>query len=51
MEQPNRKLITSKEAAEFLSYWLSWFRKLIMRRIIPMYNSGGSRRIFRELEQ
>ena len=36
-----RKLLNSREAAEYLGLSLSYFRKLMMRRGIPMYKPGG----------
>lgn len=36
-----RKLLNSREAAEYLGLSLSYFRKLMMRRVIPMYKPGG----------
>lgn len=36
-----RKLLNSREAADYLGLSLSYFRKLMMRRIIPMYKPGG----------
>lgn len=33
--------MTSKEAAEYLGLSLSYFRKLMMRRVIPMFKPGG----------
>ena len=36
-----RKLLNSREAAESLGLSLSYFRKLMMRRVIPMYKPGG----------
>ena len=32
-----RKLLSTKEAAEYCGFKLSYFRKLMMRRVIPMY--------------
>ena len=40
MEQ-RRQLMTSREAAEYCGFTLSYFRKLMMRRAIPMYKPGG----------
>lgn len=36
-----RKLLNSQEAAEYLGLSLSYFRKMMMRRIIPMYKPNG----------
>lgn len=36
-----KKYLTSKEAAEYLGFSLSYFRKLMMRRAIPMYKPSG----------
>lgn len=36
-----KKFLTSKEAAEYLGFSLSYFRKLMMRRAIPMYKPSG----------
>lgn len=36
-----RKLLNSRESAEYLGLSLSYFRKLMMRRVIPMYKPGG----------
>lgn len=36
-----RKLLTSKEAAEYLGISLSFLRKMMMNRIIPMYKPNG----------
>jgi len=36
-----KKYMTSKEAAEYLGFSLSYFRKLMMRRAIPMYKPSG----------
>ena len=35
------KLLTSKEAAEYLGISLSFLRKMMMNRIIPMYKPNG----------
>lgn len=37
----NRKLLNSQEAAAYLGLSISYFRKLMMKRIIPMYKPGG----------
>ena len=39
--ETKRKLLNSREAAEYLGLSLSYFRKLMMRRVIPMYKPGG----------
>ena len=36
-----RKLLTSKEAAKYLGISLSYLRKLMMNRVIPMYKPNG----------
>ena len=36
-----RKLLSTKEAAEYCGFKLSYFRKLMMRRVIPMYKPCG----------
>ena len=36
-----RKLLTSKEAAKYLGISLSFLRKMMMNRIIPMYKPNG----------
>lgn len=36
-----RKLLTSKEAAQYLGISLSFLRKMMMNRIIPMYKPNG----------
>lgn len=36
-----RKLLSTKEAAEYCGFKLSYFRKLMMRRAIPMYKPTG----------
>ncbi|MCC8038047.1 MAG: helix-turn-helix domain-containing protein [Bacteroidales bacterium] len=41
METVKQKLMTSKEAAKYLGISLSYFRKMMMRRVIPMYKPGG----------
>ena len=37
----HRKLLTSKEAAQYLGISLSFLRKMMMNRIIPMYKPNG----------
>ena len=39
--ETKRKLLNSREAADYLGLSLSYFRKLMMRRVIPMYKPGG----------
>jgi len=39
--QTKRKLLNSQEAADYLGFSLSYFRKMIMRRVIPMYKPSG----------
>lgn len=39
--QTKRKLLNSQEAAEYLGLSLSYFRKMMMRRVIPMYKPSG----------
>ena len=41
METTKKKLLKSDEAAEYLGISLSHLRKLMMRRVIPMYKPGG----------
>lgn len=41
MEINHRKLLNAKEAAAYCGFKLSYFRKLMMRRVIPMYKPGG----------
>ena len=36
-----RKMLNSQQAADYLGLSISYFRKLMMRRIIPMYKPGG----------
>ena len=36
-----RKMLNSQQAAAYLGLSISYFRKLMMRRIIPMYKPGG----------
>ena len=36
-----RKLLSTREAAEYCGFKLSYFRKLMMRRAIPMYKTTG----------
>lgn len=35
--QTKRKLLNTQEAAEYLGLAFSYFRKMMMRRVIPMY--------------
>lgn len=39
--QTKRKLLNSQEAAEYLGLSLSYFRKMMMRRVITMYKPSG----------
>lgn len=39
--QIERKLLNSKEAADYLGLSISYFRKLMMKREIPMYKPNG----------
>ena len=39
--QTKRKLLNSQEAADYLGFSLSYFRKMMMRRVIPMYKPSG----------
>ena len=36
-----RKLLNSQEAADYIGVKLSYFRKMMMRRVIPMYKPSG----------
>lgn len=36
-----RKLLNSQEAAEYLGFSISYFRKMMMKRVIPMYKPSG----------
>lgn len=36
-----RKFLNSSEAAEYLGLSISYFRKLMMKRAIPMYKPSG----------
>ena len=36
-----RKMLNSQQAADYLGLSISYFRKLMMRRIITMYKPGG----------
>lgn len=46
MDTPKRVRMTSKEAADYLGYSLSYFRKLMMKRAVPMYKPGGRKCFF-----
>lgn len=37
----SQKLLNSKEAAEYLGISLSFLRKMMMNRVIPMYKPNG----------
>lgn len=41
MDNEKRKLLTTREAAEYCGFKLSYFRKMMMRREIPMYKPHG----------
>jgi len=41
MTTEKRKLLSTKEAAEYLGFKLSYFRKMMMKHTIPMYKPGG----------
>ena len=41
MSNVKRKLLSTKEAAEYLGFKLSYFRKMMMRRTLPMYKPSG----------
>lgn len=43
-----RKLLSTKEAAEYCGFKLSYFRKLMMRRVIPMYKPCGKLCFFKK---
>lgn len=43
-----RKLLSTKEAAEYCGFKLSYFRKLMMRRAIPMYKPTGKLCFFKK---
>ena len=43
-----KKLLSTKEAAEYCGFKLSYFRKLMMRRTIPMYKPTGKLRFFKQ---
>ena len=36
-----RRLLNSQEAADYIGVKLSYFRKMMMRRVIPMYKPSG----------
>ncbi len=40
--QTKRKLLNSQEAAEYLGLSLSYFRKMMMRRVIPCTSRAAS---------
>ena len=46
-----RKLLSTKEAAEYCGFKLSYFRKLMMRRVIPMYKPCGKLCFFKKEER
>lgn len=41
MNTDRRKLLNSKEAAEYIGVKMSYFRKMMMNRVIPMYKPSG----------
>ena len=43
-----RKLLSTREAAEYCGFKLSYFRKLMMRRAIPMYEPTGKLCFFKK---
>ena len=43
-----RKLLRTKEADEYCGFKLSYFRKLMMRRAIPMYKPCGKLCFFKK---
>ena len=43
-----RKLLSTREAAEYCGFKLSYFRKLMMRRAIPMYKPTGKLCFFKK---
>ena len=43
-----KKLLSTKEAAEYCGFKLSYFRKLMMRRAIPMYKPTGKLCFFKQ---
>ena len=43
-----KKLLSTKEAAEYCGFKLSYFRKLMMRRTIPMYKPTGQLCFFKQ---
>ena len=43
-----RTLLNTREAAEYCDFKLSYFRKLMMRRIIPMYKPCGKLCFFKK---
>ena len=43
-----RKLLSTKEAAEYCGFKLSYFRKLMMHRVIPMYKPSGKLCFFKK---
>ena len=43
-----KKLLSTKEAAEYCGFKLSYFRKLMMRRTIPMYKPTGKLCFFKQ---
>lgn len=43
-----KKLLSTKEAAEYCGFKLSYFRKLMMQRTIPMYKPTGKLSFFKQ---
>jgi len=43
-----RKLLSTREAAGYCGFSLSYFRKLMMRRVIPMYKPTGKLCFFKK---
>ena len=43
-----KKLLSTKEAAEYCGFKLSYFRKMMMRRAIPMYKPTGKLCFFKQ---
>ena len=43
-----RKLLSTKEAAEYCGFKPYYFRKLMMRRVIPMYKPCGKLCFFKK---
>lgn len=41
MSTEKRTMLNSKEAAEYIGVKMSYFRKMMMNRVIPMYKPSG----------